>query len=1006
VEFILRRAILVFILILCQPQPGVGQRTERVPAPLDVLQDLQAANGFDVQLVASEPMVRQPVAIEFDDRGRLWCIQYLQYPNPAELQRVNVDRYSRTQYDRVPPPPPKGPRGADRITILEDANGDGRIDSAKDFINGLNLATGFAFGNGGVFVLNVPYLLFYPDRDRDDVPDSEPEVLLSGFGMEDAHSVANSLTFGPDGWLYGCQGSTVTANINGIEFQQGVWRYHPVLRKFELFCEGGGNSWGLDFDRVGNLLYSTNYGGFVCLHAVQGGYFVKSFAKHGPLHNPHSYGYFDHTPHTNFQGGHVTVGGMVYQGDSFPDKFRDTYIAGDLLGHGVRFHTIEPWGSTCKTIHGGDLLQSSDRSFAPTDLTTGPDGAVYVSDWSDLRTAHPDPDADWDRSNGRIYRIACSSPSPSKSPRLDYAKLSDEQIFDMHSHSNQWFVRHARQEWVRRKLVHGVLPDNKWVEKLNETALHSDYEINALESFWTYYQLLGIDEGLAMQLLNSPHPSVRLWTIRLLGDEGHISDQLAHRLDEIAETEPSVAVRAQIACTAARLPAAQAVPMINANINRDLDNDDPRMPLLWWWAVERHSCRDREEVLNRFRRPTFWKSRLGRETLMPRLARRYAAEGTEEGLQSLLNLIQSAPDEKARAIFWPAINLGLNERSAELVNATYLSSSAWRELANLVLEGWQTNQRDKTLLKLSLQMGLAEPLQFAKRTALDESSSMNDRAAMMEIVASAKDLELLQQASQLIRAGHPTVIRKAALSILSHFDSSKVAETLVGQLRAVETDELCGPMLDLLVAREPFAKVLVEAVQRGEINASMIPIEKVRHIARYQNQELNALVTRHWGRLESATREELLAEVRRLNNDLRAAPGNPESGQGLFEKHCASCHTLFGAGRKVGPDLTSANRQDRDFLLVSLVDPNSLIRKEYVSVLIRTEDGRVLTGLPAGRDDATTTLINSKGEAITVDNSEIAAITDSPVSIMPADLYRSLTPGQLRDLFAYLQRKN
>ena len=305
---------------------------------------MQAPDGFVIEVVAAEPLVRQPVAIEFDDRGRLWVIQYLQYPNPNGLKRVSVDRYSRTKYDRVPEPPPRGPRGDDRVTILEDTDGDGRMDSQHDFVDGLNLASGMAFGHGGVFVLNVPYLLFYPDRNRDDEPDSDPEVLLTGFGMEDAHSVANSLTFGPDGWLYGCQGSTVTANIRGVEFQQGVWRYHPVTREFELFCEGGGNSWGLDFDRTGLLLYSTNYGGHILLHGVQGGYFVKSFGKHGALHNSHTYGYFDHAPHQNFRGGHVTVGGVVYQGDTFPESFRGKYIAGDLLGHGVYWHSIIPSG--------------------------------------------------------------------------------------------------------------------------------------------------------------------------------------------------------------------------------------------------------------------------------------------------------------------------------------------------------------------------------------------------------------------------------------------------------------------------------------------------------------------------------------------------------------------------------------------------------------------------------------------------------------------------------------
>ena len=215
------------------------------------------ADGLKSNLVAAEPLVRQPVAIEFDDRGRLWVIQYLQYPNPAGLQRVKVDRYSRTVHDGVPDPPPHGPRGPTGSRSSKTPTATAGPTAPKDFVAGLNLASGLAFGHGGVFVIQVPYLLFYADRNRDDVPDGDPEVLLTGFGMEDAHSVANSLTWGPDGWLYGCQGSTVTSRIRGIEFQQGVWRYHPLTRRFELFCEGGGNSWGLDFDRRGNLLYSA-----------------------------------------------------------------------------------------------------------------------------------------------------------------------------------------------------------------------------------------------------------------------------------------------------------------------------------------------------------------------------------------------------------------------------------------------------------------------------------------------------------------------------------------------------------------------------------------------------------------------------------------------------------------------------------------------------------------------------------------------------------------------------
>jgi hypothetical protein len=197
-SFRLAAAVLIVTLGLVPFHPSGPALGQGYP-PDQAAKKMTVADGFAVKLVAAEPLLRQPVAIDFDERGRLWVIQYLQYPNPAGLKRVQVDRYSRTVYDRVPAPPPKGPKGADRITILTNFDVRGRACQSKDFLADLNLVSGLAFGHGGVFVLQAPYLLFYPDRDRDDVPDGDPDVLLKGFGMEDAHSVANSLTWGPDG---------------------------------------------------------------------------------------------------------------------------------------------------------------------------------------------------------------------------------------------------------------------------------------------------------------------------------------------------------------------------------------------------------------------------------------------------------------------------------------------------------------------------------------------------------------------------------------------------------------------------------------------------------------------------------------------------------------------------------------------------------------------------------------------------------------------------------------
>lgn len=976
-------------------------------SPAEAVKAMRADAGLSVKLVASEPLVRQPVCIEFDDRGRLWVIQYLQYPNPEGLKRTQVDRYSRTIYDRIPDPPPHGPRGADRITILTDQDHDGRMDWSIDFIDGLNLATGLAFGYDGVFVLNVPYLLFYPDRNRDDVPDSDPEVLLSGFGMEDAHSVANSLTWGPDGWLYGCQGSTVTANIRGIEFQQGVWRYHPRTHAFELFCEGGGNAWGLDFDAQGNLLYSTNYGGYVLVHGVQGGNYVKSFAKHGALHNPHAYGYFEHAPHKDFRGGHVTVGGIVYQGGALPNQFNGKYVAGDLLGHAVRYHDIQPFGSTFRTETMGLLLDSHDSWFAPTDLTVGPSGSIYVADWHDARTAHPDPDAQWDRTNGRVFKVSNASSESFPESQIDLTKLSIAELIRMHEHSNQWFVRRARQELARRG-ASAAIPE------LLDLARQPNNPPLALEALWSCITLSGpassienrLSDDICAQLLASPHAAVRRWTLRWLGDGGRVSADMAVQLDALAEHEEDVHVRQQLASTAARLPAAQALPIINANINRDIDREDPFLPLQWWWAVERHSITGSDEVLRRFTRPALWRSRLGRDVLLPRLVRRYSAAGDTSGLDYVTRLLSAAPDDSARQSLWPSLIAGWQEVPAGQRVARDAVANT-HPLAAYLLQQWRAQPHDlrrspSDLARLVILLGNNEPRQIALDQATSTSADSPTRLAALGLLAEFPADAMLDPLLRLLDE-RDEPIRLATILALARVENDRVTEVLLRLLEEPLPRNQNTLIHDVLLSRRSSALAWLRSIDREKSSKERTSLEQARRLSLFQDPDIDKLVLKHWGKLDSASPEEKLAEVRRLNNDLRADAGDPRPGYAQFKKHCAVCHRLHGEGGQVGPDLASANRADREFLLVSMVDPSSVIRKEYLSLIVRTTDDRVLTGIPKTLATGELQLINAKNETLTLTSSEIDEVRESPVSLMPEDIYKQLQPQELRDLFAYLQ---
>ena len=958
-------------------------------SPAEALKRFKVADGFEVQLFASEPMVRQPVTMTFDARGRMWVIQYLQYPTPAGLMPVEVDRYLRTKYDRVPEPPPRGPRGADKITILEDTDGDGRADKAKDFVGGLNLATALAIGDGGVYVGQAPYLLFYPDRDGDDVPDGDPQVLLSGFGMEDAHAVVNSLQFGPDGWLYGAQGSTVTADVRGIGFQQGIWRYHPRTRRFELFSEGGGNTWGLDFDRHGNAIAGTNYGERVCLHQVQGGYYVKGFSKHGPLHNPYTYGYFEHAAHQGHAGGHVTCGGIVYQGGAYPREFENTYLGANLLSNAIYRSAIESDGSTFKTRYLDTLLSTDDIWFRPIDCLTGPDGSVFVADWYDQRANHVIPEDTWDRSNGRIWKIVWREKPPAANGSFDLAKRSSGELVALLAHSNAWWRREARRILSERRdpAVLGRL--QKMIERAGEEPL-------ALEALWALYVSDGWNDTLALELLDHPSADVRTWTVRLIGDDRReLPPEIRARFLKLADEEPSVSVRSQLAATSKRLIGADAVPLVARLWRRAEDTRDPHIPLLLWWAIEDKAISDRSAILALLAEKETWRRPLVREMIVERLARRYLAERSEIGYGDCAALLSMAPTQEAALALVAAMEGDFSGRPLEQVPAPLAAA-----LARL----WQQGGSDPTLTRFALRLGSREAYARALARLADRSEPPTMRLPFISAVGQAGRDDALSSLLPLLNEPQPQTdtIGTATLAALEHFSHDVVAREVVARYAGF-SPPLRSRAVALLCSRGSWSHQLVEAVTAGKIDPVDVPIDRIRQMLAHHDEELARAIETRWGKIRPATPGEKQAYVPVMGRMLNEGPGELANGQKLFVKHCATCHTLFGEGNKVGPDLTSADRRSRDALLINILDPSGTIRPEYVSQTALLTDGRVLTGLVSESGSGQLTFVDAKNQKVTVARNEIEEIKPADQSLMPERLLETLTPQEVRDLFRYLQ---
>ncbi|HKI32247.1 MAG TPA: PVC-type heme-binding CxxCH protein [Gemmataceae bacterium] len=961
-------------------------------SPEEAVKRMKVADGFEVKIVAAEPMVRQPVSISFDDRGRVWVVQYLQYPAPAGLKPVKVDQYLRTVYDRVPEPPPKGPRGADRITILSDFDRDGRAHKSKDFVTGLNLCSGTCLGHGGVYVLQVPYLLFYPDRDGDDAPDGDPEVLLKGFGMEDAHAVANSLQWGPDGWLYGAQGSTVTANIRGIEFQQGIWRFHPITKEFELFSEGGGNTWGLDFDAHGNVIAGTNWGGSAMLHQVQGGYYIKGFAKHGALHNPHTYGYFDHVPYKDFRGGHVTIGGIVYHGGAYPAKYEGQYVAGNLLTNALHWHTLDRRGSSFTSHFAGDFLVANDPRFRPVDCLTGPDGAVYVADWYDIRANHVDPVDNWDKTTGRIYKIVASGgrkpPGEGEQPgglRPPLAKRSSQELVELLGHPNDWYSREARRILAERR-------DSAVVPGLKKTILAEKGQL-ALESLWALYVSGGLDEAFAEKLFDHPSEDVRAWTVRLLCDPKKVSSPVAARLVELAKGESSPTVRSQLACSAKRLPGKDCLPIVGELLRHKEDVSDPHIPLLLWWAVEDKAIGDRELVLGLLDSPEAWKVPLIRQSLVERLGRRYMAEGGEADFATCARLLAAAPGPDEVKLLVQGMEKALEGRQLPKVPAVLE-----KQLSDL----WDKQSASPLLVRFALRLGSPPGYERALAIAADAKAPDADRSNLIEVLGQSAKPECVPVLLSVLAEAKADGVRGAALSALQPFAEERVTRAVLDAYPSLSAG-LRGKAQTLLCGRPASALAFLQAVDAGKIAPKEVPLDPLRRVAGYKDQRLTKLIEKHWGKVGPLPAGEKVARINAIRHSLGQRPGDAVNGKLLFTKTCATCHTLFGEGNKVGPELTGADRKNRDFLLLSLVDPSAYIRPEFVAHVVNLKDGRTLTGLVAESSPKAITLLNDKNERTVIAREKIDDMSASAVSLMPEKILDPLSEQEIRDLFAYLQ---
>lgn len=528
--------------------------------PQEAVAKMDIPEGFQIDVFAAEPDIGEPIAFTFDDRGRIWVLENYNY----------VDRRNHT--DEKP---------LTRIQIFEDTDSDGVFDTKKLFTDKLTFSSGIAIGFGGVFVGNPPNLIFIPDADGDDQPDGEPEVLLDGWGIQDRHETLNSFIWGPDGWLYGCQGvftsSMVgkpgTADKDRLFIDGGIWRYHPTKKRFEVFARGLSNPWGFDFNDVGQGFATC------CViphlfHIVQGGYYDKQSKAHL---NPYVYDVIetirDHT-HLSAHGG-----ARFYLADTFPEKYRDQLFMCNIHQHQVLTDIMVPKGSSFIGTHGEDFLTTNDLAWVGFSVEIGPDGGVYILDWHDTDICgntinFPE--------SGRIYRLMPKGVEPIERPNI--GALSDAALVAMQDHANDWYVRAARLNLQMRAAKGELDPETR-------TALHAmlanaETSPKRLRALWALHVTGSLDETQLLDLLRHDDEYVRAFSIQFLCEDNKSSAAVLSRFAELATNDPSPVVRLYLAAALQRMEHDQRWPIMTHLTQHSEDAEDNNLPRMLWFALE------------------------------------------------------------------------------------------------------------------------------------------------------------------------------------------------------------------------------------------------------------------------------------------------------------------------------------------------------------------------------------------------------------------------------------
>jgi putative membrane-bound dehydrogenase-like protein len=945
-------------------------RTAKFLNPEEAVASMTLLDGFKANAWAGEPMVTQPMAFCWDDRGRLWVAENRDY----ESRGSGFSNF-----------------GDSRIVILEDTDHDGDADTRKIFLEGIPFPSAIAVGFDGLFLGAPPNFLFVPDKNGDDVADKENiEVLLTGWGIRDRHETINSLHWGPDGWLYGLEGFATPSKIrkpvgkgkiykpkeafpedlldaDGVDINGGVWRYHPTKKIFEAVAHGFSNPWGIDYDSKGQLFISA------CViphmfHVIPGGIYHRQGGQH---FNPYIYSdiqtIVDHR-HRSAHGG-----ARVYQSDAFPKIHQGRLFMANIHEHAVLSDVLERKGSGFVAHHGDDFLMANNAQWIGFSMEVGPAGDMFVLDWHDADICGKEV---MNKETGRIFRIA---PTNSLAENFegrydDLKKMTDDQLAALQTSKSDWHARRARVILQHRASV-GKLSEGsvKQMKNLFSSEKNPDYRLRGM---WALHITKNLSEGELQSALNDKDEYVRAWAVQMLCEDMKASKNSIDALVKMSSNDPSAVVRLYLAAALQRVDVEARWKIAEGLISKADDADDHNIPKMIWYGMENLVAQTPDKAIA-----------MAGACKLPMIAEFTSRRLVDANALDLL-VTELGKKPSQLAVMLKGMHAGLEGRSD--AKATSNWETVYAQLKS-----------DKTVAPLAQEIaqlfGDKEAAQKFIATLKNKSSTVEARGLALKSLAAKQNPELLPILPTLL---NEPALRIDAIRAMAAFEHEPFGKLLLDGFPKFNAQEQ-SEALQTLSARGVYGRALTQSIKDGKVKKAQVPA----YVARQLRRVVGNGFVEVWGPIDQVTGDKAVAYKRyqHLLKDPSLATADIANGKILFQRTCSACHTLNGEGGKLGPDLTGSNRSNLNYLLSNLIEPSSEIQDDYKMVVITSRDGRTYSGNVIAENDRQLTMRVIGQDQLVLNKSDIQSREVAATSLMPERLLETLTDKEVADLIGYLR---